>query len=122
MNILYNLRQFYSVPFGLLPFQGAYDANKYEGNFLLTEGYFFHKIGESKEQFLLNSDSNNGHMFGNTKLELADDQIGFVANKVYSNNRLVIKAASLAEIKHEELFKNDPESIKTHQDAEETTI
>lgn len=90
MSPLYNLRQFYSVAFGLLPFQGSYDANKYEGKFAFIQGYYFHKVGETKEEFSMKADTNDFHMFGGTRLELRDDQIPVIGHKLYDGIQLVL--------------------------------
>ena len=88
----------------------------------LTEGYFFHKIGETKEEFTVSSDINNVHMFGPTRLELTDDQVGFVAEKLYSTNKIVIRGKLQSPTKDQIDSESVQEQSRDERETEDATI
>ncbi len=54
-------------------------------------------MGEPREHFALAYAANNGHMFGNTRLDLPDDQVSFVANKLYDSSAVVVNGAAVVD-------------------------
>lgn len=65
---------------------------------LTYQGYYFHKVGVTKERFGMNADKNDFHMFGGTRLELQDDQIAVIGHKLYDGVDLVVKGSGQSRV------------------------
>lgn len=62
--------------------QGRYEGNKYEG-------YWFPRVGESREKFAFSAEINNSHMVNGTKLEVPPDGVEMVGRMLYDNHRMI---------------------------------
>ena len=80
-TILYNLRQYFTNDYWCFLLQGRYEGNKYEG-------YYYPRVGETREKFTCNTNVDSSHNVNGTRLEVPPESTEMIGRMLYDNYRM----------------------------------